>query len=40
MDLAAKESATSDAIYDATLRHLIYEQEILHQERDGLEENM
>lgn len=39
-DLAAKESATSDAIYDATLRHLIYEQEILQQERDSLEENM
>ena len=37
--LAAKESATSDAIYDATLRHLIYEQEILQQERDSLEEN-
>ncbi|TYS69745.1 recombinase family protein [Sutcliffiella horikoshii] len=39
-DLAAKESATRDAIYDATLRHLIYEQEILQQERDSLEENM
>lgn len=39
-DLAARESATSDAIYDATLRHLIYEQEILQQERDSLEENM
>ncbi|WP_335342000.1 recombinase zinc beta ribbon domain-containing protein [Bacillus alkalicola] len=38
-NLAAKESATSDAIYDATLRHLIYEQEILQQERDSLEEN-
>ena len=38
-DLAARESATSDAIYDATLRHLIYEQEILQQERDSLEEN-
>ncbi|MFC0475690.1 recombinase family protein [Robertmurraya beringensis] len=39
-DLAARESATSDAIYDATLRHLIYEQEILQQERDSLEDNM
>ncbi|MFZ3578057.1 recombinase zinc beta ribbon domain-containing protein [Virgibacillus sp. DJP39] len=39
-ELAAKESATTDAIYDATLRHLIYEQEILQQERDSLEENM
>nr|WP_139377731.1 recombinase family protein [Solibacillus isronensis] len=39
-ELAARESATSDAIYDATLRHLIYEQEILQQERDSLEENM
>src|SRR5690606_8352781 len=38
--LAAKESATKDAIYDDTLRHLIYEQEILQQERDSLEENM
>lgn len=38
-ELAAKESATSDAIYDATLRHLIYEQEILQQERDSLQEN-
>ncbi|WP_071392657.1 recombinase family protein [Bacillus tuaregi] len=39
-DLAAKESTTNDAIYDATLRHLIYEQEILQQERDSLEDNM
>lgn len=39
-DLAAKESSTNDAIYDATLRHLIYEQEILQQEQDSLEEGM
>ncbi|MCD8500707.1 MAG: hypothetical protein LRY71_02285 [Bacillaceae bacterium] len=39
-ELAAKESASRDAIYDATLRHLIYEQEILQQERDSLQENM
>ncbi|MFC0475596.1 recombinase family protein [Robertmurraya beringensis] len=39
-DLAAKGSTTNDAIYDATLRHLIYEQEILQQERDSLEDNM
>ena len=39
-DLAAKDSTTNDAIYDATLRHLIYEQEILQQERDSLEDYM
>lgn len=39
-DLAAKGTTTNDAIYDATLRHLIYEQEILQQEQDSLEENM
>lgn len=38
-NLAAKESTTNDAIYDATLRHLIYEQEILQQERDSLDES-
>ncbi len=38
--LAAKESTTRDTIYDATLRHLIYEQEILQQERDSLQDNM
>jgi len=38
-ELAARESANSDAIYDATLRHLIYEQEILQMECDGLVEN-
>ena len=37
--LAAKESSGSEAIYDASLRHLIYEQEILQQECDHLQES-
>jgi DNA invertase Pin-like site-specific DNA recombinase len=35
-DLAARESATSDPVYDATMRHMIYEQEIIQLEYENL----
>lgn len=38
-ELAEKESSKNDAIYDATLRHLIYEQEIFQMEYEGLNES-
>ncbi|AHM57225.1 resolvase domain protein [Peptoclostridium acidaminophilum DSM 3953] len=38
-ELASRESSGSSSIYDATLRHLIYEQEILQMECEGLEKN-
>ena len=38
-ELAERESSANDSIYDATLRHLIYEQEILQLEYEGLEKN-
>lgn len=37
-ELATRESNRNDAIYDASMRHLIYEQEILQLEFDGLNE--
>ncbi|WP_429163343.1 recombinase family protein [Desulfitispora alkaliphila] len=37
--MAARETATNDPVYDANLRHLIYEQEILQMEHDGLYKN-
>ena len=38
-ELSARESTTNDTIYEATLNHLIYEQEILQLEYDGLNDN-
>lgn len=38
-EMVSRESSSNDAIYDATLRHLIYEQEILQMEYERLEEN-
>ncbi len=38
-DLATQGNSRNDAIYDATMRHMIYEQEILQLEYDGLDEN-
>ncbi|MGF7186609.1 hypothetical protein GGQ84_002733 [Desulfitispora alkaliphila] len=38
-ELSKRESATSDAIYDTTMRHLIYEQEIIQQEYDDINDN-
>lgn len=38
-DMALRESTTNDPVYDATMRHLIYEQEILQMERDELNNN-
>ncbi|WP_368277583.1 recombinase zinc beta ribbon domain-containing protein [Heliorestis convoluta] len=37
-DLASREMGSADALYDATLRHLIFEQEILKQEYDALKD--
>ncbi|ADH98337.1 recombinase family protein [Salisediminibacterium selenitireducens] len=39
-ELAGKSSGNQNSIYDATLRHLIYEQEILEQERDSYNESL
>jgi site-specific DNA recombinase len=36
-DLASREPSSNDAIYDATMRNLIYEQEILQMEHENLE---
>lgn len=38
-DMAIRESTTNDPVYDATMRHLVYEQEILQMERDELNNN-
>ena len=37
--LSEREMATQDPLYEANLRHLIYEQEILQMEHDGLYKN-
>jgi proline dehydrogenase len=38
-ELAARSTSSNETIYEATMRHLIYEQEILQMEYDGLNEN-
>lgn len=38
-EMSERGSSSNDAIYDATIRHLIYEQEILQSEYDGLVHN-
>lgn len=37
--MAARSTGSNEVIYEATMRHLIYEQEILQMEYDGLSEN-
>ena len=37
--LSEREMATNDPLYEANLRHLIYEQEILQMEHEGLYKN-
>jgi len=38
-EMASRSSGSNETIYEATMRHLIYEQEILQMEYDGLHEN-
>lgn len=38
-EMAGRSSGANEAIYEATMRHLIYEQEILQMEYDGFNEN-
>lgn len=38
-EMATRSSGANESIYEATMRHLIYEQEILQMEYDGLSDN-
>jgi len=38
-EMASRSTSSNETIYEATMRHLIYEQEILQMEYDGLNEN-